>query len=202
MRCLLFKGLKFTLARGFMRTIILTAVSLAICAAALAAQPEAESPEQQAKALAQEFVGLLKPQLKRAMAAGGPTNAIAVCADVAPGIADSLSAQSGWIVGRVSLKSRNASRAVPDPWERDVLQDFDRRQAAGEEAAGISFGEVVGGQYRYMQAQAVEPVCLICHGKDLADDVSQILQQYYPDDWATGYSLGQVRGAISLSHPL
>ena len=80
--------------------------------------------------------------------------------------------------------------------------EFNRRQAEGEDAADIYFGEVVNGQYRYMQAQGVEPLCLLCHGKGLSDEVGTTLDQYYPDDWATGYSLGQVRGAISLSKKL
>ena len=185
-----------------MRRAIFTALAVSSCAVALAGEPLVESAENQASALAQEFVGLLKPRLKKAMAEGGPTRAIAVCADVAPGIAESLSARSGWNVARVSLKSRNASRAVPDSWERSVLLEFDRRQAAGEDAATISFSEVVGGRYRYMQAQKVEPICLVCHGNDLADNVQETLRLYYPDDWATGYTLGQVRGAISLSRPL
>jgi len=167
---------------------------------------QAETPtgahRDEAAELAGEFVGLLKPQLKRAMTEGGPTHAIAVCADVAPAIADSLSAESGWSVKRVSLKSRNASRAVPDAWEQAVLREFDRRQAAGEAAASINFGEVVGNTYRFMQAQGVEPVCLVCHGQALSQPVTDTLRQYYPDDWATGYSLGQVRGAISLSKDL
>ena len=50
-----------------------------------------------------------------------------------------------------------------------------------------------------MQAQGVEPVCLLCHGSKLDGAVTQALQAYYPDDTATGYTLGQVRGAISLS---
>jgi hypothetical protein len=133
---------------------------------------------------------------------GGPRYAIEVCARVAPAIADSLTAESGWLVKRVSLKSRNASRAEPDKWEQNVLFEFNRRQAEGEDAADISFGEVVNGQYRYMQAQGVEPLCLLCHGKGLSDEVETTLDQYYPDDWATGYSLGQVRGAISLSKTL
>lgn len=185
-----------------MRTFIFMAMLGTASATALAAEPAADNPGQQAAALANEFVGLLKPQLKGALAEGGPTHAIAVCADVAPGIADSLSAQSGWTVRRVSLKSRNASRAVPDSWERKVLMEFDRRRAAGEEPADLHFGEVVNGQYRYMQAQVVEPVCLVCHGKGLSDEVQETLQEYYPDDWATGYSLGEVRGAISLSGKL
>jgi hypothetical protein len=158
--------------------------------------------EQEAHELAQRFVGELKPQLKLAMEQGGPTRAIEVCAAEAPKIAESLSAQSGWRVKRVSLKSRNASRAQPDQWEREVLQQFNERQHAGEAAADINYSASSGGQYRYMQAQGVEPLCLTCHGKGLSDPVRLTLEKYYPDDWATGYSLGQVRGAISLSKSL
>ena len=168
----------------------------------VAAEPDTGEMALAAGRLAQQFVGQLKPQLKRAMAEGGPTHAIAVCADIAPSIADALSAESGWLVKRVSLKSRNASRAVPDEWEQAVLVEFDRRQAAGEAPADLHFGEVTGGQYRYLQAQGVEPLCLVCHGKELADNVKITLQEYYPDDWATGYKLGEVRGAISLSKSL
>jgi hypothetical protein len=158
--------------------------------------------EEQARSLAQQFVGQLKPKLKQAMADGGPTHAIGVCADEAPKIADSLSAESGWQVRRVSLKFRNASRATPDSWEQQVLWDFDARQVSGEKAADINFGETVGDNYRYMQAQGVEGVCLVCHGESLAAPVAETLQKYYPDDLATGYSMGQVRGAISLSKNL
>lgn len=184
-----------------MRTFL--PVALVISCGAVAAGTSGESPlEREAAALAQQFVGQLKPQLKKAMKAGGPTHAIEICAGVAPKIADSLSAQSGWLVKRVSLKSRNASRAAPDDWERAVLQQFDQRQAAGEPAEDIHFGETSGDQYRYLQAQGVESVCLICHGENLSEPVRATLQQYYPDDWATGYSLGQVRGAISLTRNL
>lgn len=185
-----------------MRAVIFTVILCATGATVLATEPVADSLEQQAVALANEFAKLLKPRLKQALAEGGPANAIGVCADIAPGIADSLSDQSGWTVKRVSLKSRNASRAVPDSWEKTVLLEFDRRQAAGENPADIRLGEVVDGRYRYMQAQLVESVCLICHGQGLAQEVTKTLQEYYPDDWATGYSLGDVRGAISLSKKL
>lgn len=186
----------------FMRNTLFTFLSIVACSAVIAAEPAANSLQAQAGELVQQFVGLLKPQLKQAMAEGGPSQAIAVCADRAPGIAKSLSATSGWAVKRVSLNPRNASRAIPDSWEKAVLEEFDRRQRAGEEAASLHFGEVTGGQYRYMQAQGVEPLCLACHGKGLADATVLTLQEYYPDDTATGYSLGQVRGAISLSRSM
>lgn len=170
--------------------------------AVLANEPENTALQQDAQQLAQQFAGQLKPQLKKAMTEGGATHAIEVCANVAPRIADSLSAESGWLVKRVSLKSRNASRAQPGKWEQAVLLQFDQRQAAGEPAAAIHYGATVNGQYRYMQAQGVEAICLTCHGEDLSGPVRATLEKYYPDDWATGYRLGQVRGAISLSKNL
>lgn len=185
-----------------MRNTLCSLVSVAACAGVFAAEPANTPLQQQAEELAQQFVGLLKPQLKQAMAEGGPSQAIAVCADLAPGIADALSATSGWTVKRVSLNARNSSRALPDSWEEGVLQEFDRRQRAGEEAASLSFAQGIAGQYRYMQAQAVEPLCLSCHGEALAPTTALTLQEYYPNDTATGYSLGQVRGAISLSKSL
>ena len=158
--------------------------------------------EQEAQALSREFVSRLKPQLQQAMAAGGPAHAIAVCAEKAPQLADALSSESGWQVRRVSLRSRNPSRAIPDEWERSVLAEFDRRAAAGENPAELAFGEQVGSHYRYLQAQGVGGVCLTCHGSDLTDPVLKALDDYYPDDTATGYLPGQVRGAISLTRTL
>ena len=185
-----------------MRLLLIITLATVAYSAVAAGEPANQQLEAQAGDLTLQFVGQLKPQLKQAMKEGGPTRAIEVCASVAPGIADRLSAQSGWTVKRVSLKSRNASRAMPDPWEQQVLEQFDQRQAAGEAAAGLKHGEVINGHYRYMQAQAVEAICLVCHGQELSQAVRDTLEQYYPDDWATGYSLGQVRGAISLSKSL
>ena len=182
--------------------LIFSAAALVVASAVLAADEPPPSPEQEARALAKQFVGQLKPQLKQAMDQGGPAMAVTVCAEVAPAIADNLSAESGWTVKRVSLQPRNSGRAQPDQWEQAVLYDFNRRQAEGEMPARIAFGEEVDGQYRFMQAQGVEPLCLLCHGKGLSDEAQAALDKYYPDDQATGYSLDQVRGAISLSRDL
>ena len=153
----------------------------------------------EAQALADEFVAALKPQLKGALQTQGPAGAIAVCADVAPQLADSLSLTSGWNVRRVSLKTRNASRAIPDAWEREQLTQFDAQAKETKDDEPIEHGEQVGNRFRYLRAQRVEGVCMTCHGQQLSADVIEALDTYYPDDIATGYSIGEVRGAISLS---
>jgi len=91
---------------------------------------------------------------------------------------------------------------MPDAWEKKNLQDFDRRRAGGEAAADITRAGVAGGSYRYLQAQGVEPVCLNCHAAEVSSAVEQALRQHYPKDAARGYSLGDIRGAFSLSRDL
>lgn len=188
--------------RGLLTAVLASCLSLAAASGVLAQQGSSSGELQaEARQIVQQFVGELKPTLKKAMGQGGPTQAIAVCSEKAPAISKNLSKQSGWQVKRVSLKQRNPN-AAPDPWERQQLKAFDRRQAAGEAPAQINAAERVNGTFRYMQAQGVEPLCLSCHGENLASAVQDALQRFYPNDEATGYQLGQVRGAISLQKNL
>lgn len=161
--------------------------------------PTGISPEltAEAQSIVQQFVGTLLPTLQLAIAAGGPVNAIEVCAVEAPAIAARLSEQTGWDVSRVSLKARN-SNATPDSWETVILSQYDQRHRGGESGANMNTAEMVSGQFRYMQAQPAAPLCLTCHGTSISDDVKSVLQQRYPNDMATGYVEGQIRGAISL----
>ena len=41
-------------------------------------------------------------------------------------------------------------------------------------------------------------MCLTCHGTDIKADVRAELTRYYPADKATGFRLGELRGAFSL----
>ena len=160
---------------------------------------------------ARKVAGALPPKLLAVLSAemekGGPEGAIAVCRDKAPQLAKAASEESGWAVRRVSLKNRNP-KAVPDAWERAALEEFDRRAAAGETPATIEKGEVVtdGGRktYRYMKALPTLALCLQCHGAQasLSPAVKERLSALYPDDKATGYSAGQIRGAMTIRKPL
>jgi len=39
-------------------------------------------------------------------------------------------------------------------------------------------------------------VCLKCHGSTLAPGVDKVLSELYPQDKATGYKKGDIRGAF------
>lgn len=199
---------KSALGRLLLSSLLVMAASPVLCGGdpdAISTKeisPKEAEPTLEAESLVQQFAGTLKPQLQAAMQQGGPVHAINVCAEEAPRIARQLSDSSGWQVKRVSLKARNSGTAVPDSWEREILQQFDQRQATGELPQQLSAAAVVDGRFRYMKAQGVEPLCLTCHGETLDPQVRAALQQRYPDDRATGYREGQIRGAFSLSKAL
>lgn len=185
------------------KILALLALPLAAASHAIdAADADPAELRQQAIAIVKQFGGMLKPELKQAIEQGGPAHAISVCADKAPEIAARLRAETGWYLRRVSLKPRNADSAIPDAWEREVLQRFDQRQAGGESAEQMAFAEIVDGRYRFMKAQGVEGVCLNCHAAEVKPEVEAVLEEKYPDDRARGYTLGQIRGAFSLAKDL
>ena len=155
--------------------------------------------ETQARDIAGQFISTLLPTLQNALAEGGPENAIEVCSVRAPEIADDLASATNWSVRRVSLKARNSEIAIPDSWEREVLEGFENRELTG---TAMTQSAVVNGEYRYMQAQVAMPLCLSCHGENLSPEVSAALRQHYPNDLATGYREGDIRGAISLRYSL
>ena len=144
--------------------------------------------------------------LQAEIAKSGPEGAIAVCQVQAPALARAASQQTGWNVKRVSLRNRNP-KAVPDAWERAALEDFDRRAAAQEPAATLERYEAVREDgktvYRFMRALPTGELCLACHGpvEQLSPAVKAKLAALYPDDRATGYRVGQIRGAMTLTKP-
>ena len=158
--------------------------------------------KKEAVSIVKRFGSTLKPELKNAIKTGGPAHAIYVCSERAPAIAQSLSDDTGWYVNRVSLKPRNSQTAIPDAWETKVLQQFDQRQANGESAEKMAFAEVVDGKFRFMKAQGVQAVCMNCHAAEIKPETEAALREKYPLDKARGYSLGQIRGAFSLSRDL
>lgn len=153
--------------------------------------------ELEANAIVKKFAGALKPKLKSAIKNGGFEKAIEVCATEAPAIAKQLSQDTGWQVKRVSLKPRSP-HAAPDAFERKVLKTFDVRQRLGQAVDEMTYSALHDGSFHFMKAQAVEALCLNCHGKTIAPNIQKALHEHYPNDLATGYSIGEIRGAFSL----
>ena len=181
---------------------------IAVAAALLATLPAlADDLLPEARKVATMVPPKLLAVLTTEIEKGGPEGAIGACREKAPAMAKAASEQTGWSIRRVSLNNRNP-KAVPDAWERGVLEDFDRRAAAGESPATLEKGELVAEEgkqsYRYMKALPTLDLCLKCHGPQaaLSPAVKAKLAELYPQDKATGYSVGQIRGAMTIRKPL
>ena len=188
-----------------MKTLLMAAALITL--APFAAAPALASDDAmlgEARKVAMSIPPKLLASLQEAINNSGPEGAIPVCKDMAPKMAGKVLQETGWKVKRVSLKARNEARAIPDEWEKAALEDFDKRAASGESPAQLEKGEMVGNEYRYVKALPVQPLCLNCHGSadQISPAVKSVLAEHYPNDRATGYSVGQIRGVISARKPL
>jgi len=157
----------------------------------------------QSKEIAKKFGMQLKSKLQAAMKEGGPINAISVCNEQAPLIAKKLSEETGWDIHRTSLKPRARK---PDDWETAIMQDFTTRLDNGDKFDSLSSHAITkyNGKpsFRFMQAIETQKVCLVCHGENIAEPIKTKIAELYPNDVATRFKEGDIRGAFSIIQPL
>lgn len=197
---------------SILRSLVLgSTVWLAAGTSALAEIPAGIPPElvQTTRGMAGELTTQLGQALRAAMSTDGPVAAVGVCKDKAPAIARSLSEQHAARVGRVGTRARNPATGVPNAWQKAALADFASRLSTGEDPAGIehwSVAESGNGQreLRYAKAIVMQPLCVTCHGKaeDIPAPLAEKIRAEYPDDQATGYPVGKLRGAVVVVRPL
>jgi len=182
---------------------LLLAMSTVAAASNAAAEPAELKAE--AKQVMMALVKSLSGELKAAMKQGGPGAAIEVCNTKALPITAQVSAEKGWQIGRTSMKLRNPENK-PDAWEQKVLQQFAEQAGQGADLKKLAFSEVVEldgqKQFRMMKAIPVQEKCLGCHGSEIKAPVADKLHRLYPEDQATGFSAGDLRGAFSLKKML
>jgi hypothetical protein len=135
-----------------------------------------------------EFKGRLKTALVEGLAQS-PAQAIDACRLEAPKIAKDLS-HGTLRVGRTSHRLRNPANA-PEPWMRPLLETFAEASPGTIPHRTVSLG---GGRYGYAEPIYMQPLCLTCHGTEIAPSIQARLDEAYPDDQATGYGVGAFRG--------
>ena len=148
-----------------------------------------------------DLAGQLQHTLKTSMQNNGPIKALNVCNVEAEKIAADISKANAVEVGRTSLKIRSPNN-LSDTWETEVLRYFEQQRQNGTELENLEIYEITknetGKWFRYMKAIPTSEVCLICHGENIAPDIHKQLQSLYPNDQATGYKVGDIRGAFSV----
>lgn len=155
--------------------------------------PEADSAKAAAQAAFQEFGGRLKKELMSAIESGGPVQAVEVCHSRAPLIATEVSDTLGLEMGRSSHKTRNPDNA-PSPAVAAFLEKYSEQKAAD-----VPVEVVEEGDHQLVIAPIpTAPLCLTCHGDPatFSPELKGALEKFYPQDQATGFEVGDMRGVF------
>lgn len=135
----------------------------------------------------------LKGELMSAIRSGGPVSAIDVCHTRAPAIAAQVSAEQGVQIGRTSHKLRNGTNTGPS-WMQAVVE--------GQVAEPHAFADAEG-ELAIAYPIMLENGCVICHGQpaQIAPAVQDAIAVQYPEDEATGFTPGDLRGWLWVEVP-
>lgn len=182
-----------------MKHLSLTATAMLLSATALMAQPSEPMP------VTKEGIGYikmlgkaLKTELKAHMKKDpSGLEALAFCSGSADTITKEVNAKlpSHAKVRRTALKVRNKVN-TPDETDVKVMGKFEKAIAAHQLNEKSIEVVNVGDTTRIYKPLVTKKVCLKCHGSDLAPKIAEAIKSAYPNDKATGFKEGSLRGVI------
>lgn len=185
------------------KTVIMT-----LCALSLMANPyesnkeELDSVIKSGQEVSMTLLQTLGKNLKKQMKAGGPMAAAKFCTTEAYTLTASIDEKYGKDieVKRISLKERNPAN-LPQGEEKIIMESLDNLQKNGVVLPPYLVARVNKDTYKFYKPLVInKQVCLKCHG-DIGKNqqLSQYLEKTYPHDKATGYSMGDLRGAVVVT---
>jgi hypothetical protein len=138
----------------------------------------------------------LGKNLKQHMKKDGIKGAVNFCSENALAITYEVSEKLGENISvkRISTKYRNPYNK-PTKTEAKILFQLENNKFP-------ILTKVKDGEYKFYKPLRIsKPICLKCHGKgvDMPEIARRTLHHLYPNDKATGYEFGDLRGAIVVT---
>ncbi|MCR9115378.1 MAG: DUF3365 domain-containing protein [bacterium] len=159
------------------------------------ATPATETTAAQTKAVAAKdaLFGRLSGRLMEVMKAKGPAAAIEVCSNEAKEIAKAVGKEHGVAIGRTSVKLRSPDNKPP-AWVKPLIA----KAKAEPQVVDLPHGHT-----GVLLPIKLKAKCVVCHGPTdkIAADVKTRLAKLYPDDQATGFQEGDLRGWFWIDVP-
>lgn len=142
--------------------------------------------------LKKNLLGNLQKQIKE----NGTKKAIEFCQLNVKGIGQDVSKKfsGAYEFGRTSHKLRNSNN-TPQDWIGPYIAKFKDKKQGDPEAKSFIL-TLADGKKAYLEPLWVIPLCLQCHGDNLAKDVQGEISTRYPKDQATGFKVGDFRGFL------
>jgi mono/diheme cytochrome c family protein len=156
---------------------------------------------QQGRSIAKTSFDTLSHNLMRAMKQGGPLNALQFCNVEAYPLTDSLSAQFNAHIRRTSMQYRNPENR-PDAQEEELLSTFASWKEGGRDLSQADTLVMLDeGQVLFAKPILLQPQCQACHGvvgESVPQELHAEIQKLYPEDRATGFRPGDLRGMWAI----
>lgn len=139
------------------------------------------------------MMGRLMGRLSEVLTAEGPAAAIVVCQGEAPQIAQAIATEHGVAIGRTSFKLRHPANQPP-AWAATLVEQ------RVEEPAYLAHPD---GRLAALLPIRAKKKCLTCHGgeAEIPGAVREKLEELYPQDQATGFAEGDLRGWFWIEAP-
>ena len=168
----------------------------------ITAQPQAHAINRDAafaaegEAIAMQLLSSLKATLMQKMRDSGPANAVKYCSLEALPLTQKISKDNNVEVRRTTLRPRN-SKNGPDAIDTEVLEMWAGQKDRKSIKPEIRHDKGVG--VRYYRPLFIDAPCLTCHGSKIDPSTQNVLRELYPNDAATNYRDGELRGAAVVT---
>ncbi len=151
----------------------------------------------------ERLVRTLGGQMKAHLQESGPAGALDFCAANAQKLTTQVNRDlpEGVRVKRISLRYRDPIDA-PTQDEAKVLKALHLLKDVGGILPNHVLQKTGSHSYKFYKPIVINKgVCLNCHGniKRMKPGVKNALARFYPGDQATGYSMGDLRGAVVVT---
>ena len=146
--------------------------------------------------LIQHLAQNLKKTLVNAIKNKGLVGAVEQCNIEAPIISQDLSTKD-LKVSRIASKNRNPENKATQEQEQ-VLKFFEQEIAFGKSPKNLYKVVETQDSMQYLKPIVTGKVCLACHGSNVSGELKVKIKKLYPNDLATGFEEGSLRGAFLL----
>lgn len=140
--------------------------------------------------IATEVQNTLLKNVSNAIEKGGTDYAVEYCNLKALPLTDSISQKHQVKIQRLSNKNRNPNNAIETAIDQKAWKHIQSQKSS------TILQDHQGKVYYYKPIVAAMPTCIKCHGttEDISENTQKIIAQQYPNDKATGYKTGDLRG--------
>jgi len=139
---------------------------------------------------------VLLSNVMQAIKAGGPEYAVTFCNERAMPLTDSLAKANNCMIQRVSDKYRNPANKLTE-YDQEIWKQLNSSTPANPVLVAEN-----GKMVFYKPIKIAMASCLTCHGtagKEINEKTAKIISEKYPNDLATGYEEGDLRGLWKIT---